>query len=113
MPTLTATIEINEADRRSRKRVFSQRASYGDLTKSTIEAMELARGEEIEFEFKRCFFAHIRDVVTLEMTDANNNVVTYPNVEGVVAFPVAGKVKISVPALSTISLNRVLHVIHS
>jgi hypothetical protein len=113
MVTLVSAIEVRLTDRRGSRKVFTQRASFAEVEDNTQRSIEIARGEEETFEFERCFFAHIRDVVVLEVTDENDNTVTYPQASGIIALPTKGKVKMSVPINSPIALNRVVHVVYS
>lgn len=111
MPTLVATLDIHIADRRSRRKAFSHRSSYGEVTYYSQDVLELQRGDSKEIAFDRCIFLYIRDEVDLQIIDSNNNTVTYTGVVGFFAHPVAGKVIVSVDENSTISLGRVIHVL--
>lgn len=113
MPTVVANLELHIADRRSRRPVMAQRASFGELTDYSQSTLQLSRGEEKTIAFDRFIFMHIRDEVTLEVTDEDSNTARYETVSGIFSLPTKGSVKISVDALSTISLERVIHVLYA
>jgi len=113
MSTLVASLSLHVADRRQRRPAMAQRASHGELEDLNQSVLRLERGESKEIEFDRFFYAHFRDKVILEVTDSNDNTVVYPDVEGIFCLPVNGKVRISVDSLSTVSLERVIHLAYS
>ena len=113
MSTLVASLGLHVADRRQRRPVMSQRASHGELEGFSQRTLQLARGDSEEFVFDRFFYAHFRDKLQIEVTDSNDNTVTYPEVEGIFSLPTAGKIRLFVDPLSTVSLERVVHVIYS
>ena len=113
MSTLVASLNLHIADRRQRRPAMAQRASHGELEDLNQSVLRIARGESKEIEFDRFFYAHFRDKLTLEVIDSENNTVVYPEVEGIFCLPTQGKVRISVDPLSTVSLERVVHLAYS
>lgn len=113
MATLVATIDLDLADSRSRRNLNHLRASHGDVVNFNQLSLQLSVGENETYTFSRFFYAHIRDVVDIEITDANNNTITFNSVTGVFALPMGGKIKLSVAADSTILLDRVIHLVYS
>ncbi len=114
MVTLVSNVDVHVADRVSRRKVFSLRSSFGDIEDNNQLFLTLARGESKEIEFSRFIFAHFRDEVTLELIDdVNSTTITYTNCVGAFVFSNAGKIRISVDPLSTISLDRVINLVYS
>lgn len=113
MPTLVAILDLKISDRRSTRKAFSQRSSFGELAAHSEETLSLKLGESKEYTFNRCIFMHIRDEVTLEVHDAAGNVSTYEKVTGIFSLPTAGKVVVKVDNLSNVSMDRVIHVMRS
>ncbi len=114
MVTLVSNVDVHVADRVSRRKVFSLRSSFGDIEDHSQQFLTLARGESKEIEFSRFIFAHFRDEVTLELIDeANSTTISYENLVGCFILSTAGKIRISVDPLSTISLDRVINLVYS
>ena len=114
MVTVVTNFDVHLADRVSRRKVFSLRSSFGDVEDHNQQFLTLSVGESKEIEFTRLCFAHFRDEVTLELIDdVNSTTITYEKYVGAFVFSGAGKIRISVDPLSTISLDRVVNIIYS
>ncbi|QXV73821.1 hypothetical protein [Rhizobium phage RHph_N46] len=101
------------------REITQLRTSHGDLTSFKQIDIQLARGEDEEFVFDRVMYAWIRDITNVEISalDANGDVVGVPlvfsDVVGMISWPAKAKIKLSVPADSTISLERVIKLVYS
>ncbi|QXV74105.1 hypothetical protein [Rhizobium phage RHEph12] len=101
------------------RQITELRTSHGDLTSFKQIDIQLARGEDEEFIFDRVMYAWIRDITDVEIStlDADGNVVGVPlvftDVVGMISWPAKAKIKLSVPADSTISLERVIKLVYS
>lgn len=101
------------------RQISELRASHGDLTTFKQIDIQLARGEDEEFVFDRVLYAWIRDITDIEFSqlDVNGDVVGDPlvftDVVGMIAWPAKAKIKLSVPADSTISLERVIKLVYA
>lgn len=112
MPTLVATIDLHIADSRSRIKKAGLRSSHGNAKNLKEVSFQLAVGEDETFEVEDFFYGHFRDLVDLEISNTDGTF-TQANVVGVVAFPFACTVKITVPSNSSISLERVIYALYS
>ncbi|QIG70234.1 hypothetical protein EVB87_134 [Rhizobium phage RHph_N28_1] len=101
------------------REITQLRTSHGDLTSFKQIDIQLARGEDEEFVFDRVMYAWIRDITNVEISalDENGDVVGVPlvfsDVVGMISWPAKAKIKLSVPADSTISLERVIKLVYS
>ena len=111
MPTLVSTIDLHMADRRSRIKKAGLRSSHGNIDNLREVSLQLALGEEETFEVSRFFYGYFRDIVDLEITNDSGSF-SVESVTGVVSFPFACTIKVTVPSSSSISLERVISALY-
>lgn len=115
MVTLVSVMDLHITDARSRRKLVAQRATFGDLEDYNQSTLSLSVGESRTIEFSRFCFAHFRDIVDLDIVDPNDasKVVSFKDYVGNFSLASAGKLVISVPSITTISLDRAINLLYA